>query len=193
MGRDAEIRLWQNRLALVWFPAGKYCAWPWMCMSSSFSMWKWCPVFTVRDLALLSSRWSHPASERCPLPESPDLSLFSLLLSLPLPLFLLNFYLSYKPNLLLLCFGCFMSGCLPLWTSFSSVITFPPLTPASYLSLVHCLSSPFPPSSVTSFIFLISPHVDCVVECQRGKTRPLCEGNPGSTSPHDPCFLWSAQ
>lgn len=47
-------------------------------------------MFTVRDLAPLSSRWSRPASERAPSPQSPALSLFSLLSSPPLPLFPLH-------------------------------------------------------------------------------------------------------
>lgn len=72
------------------------------------SMWKWCPVFTVRDLALLSSRWSRPASERAPpppSPQSPDRPDFPLLLLIS-PSF--PSYLSFPPGLLLL-FSVFLS------------------------------------------------------------------------------------
>lgn len=129
-------------------------------------------MFTVRDLAPLSSRWSRPASERAPSPQSPALSLSSPLSSPPLPLFPLHliyhsnpissssfpfsFHLALPPTLSIA-----VSYFFPPHSTFTSCPLPPPLLlsptfPSSLLALVRLLS--FLP------LFLL-----CVVECQRGE------------------------
>lgn len=74
-------------LGVLWWADGAKKVWNW-CLnlfSWSSSMWKWCPVFTVRDLAPLSSRWSHPASESPVAPQPRSLPLFSSLISSSFP------------------------------------------------------------------------------------------------------------
>ena len=113
-------------------------------------------MFTVRDLAPLSSRWSSPASERAPSPQSPARSLSSLLSSPPLPLFPLHLIFHSNP---------ISSSSFP----FSFHLVLPPtlsflLSPPSlYLHLSPCpLSPPLPAQPYFSFLPLCPPCVSCL-------------------------------
>lgn len=131
-------------------------------------------MFTVRDLAPLSSRWSRPASERAPSPQSPALSLFSPLSSPPLPLFPLH--LIYHSNPISSSSSPFFFHLLlPPTLSITVSYFFPP---SLYLHLTPCpfppssfLLSPTFPSSLFALLRLLSflPLLLCVVECQRGE------------------------
>lgn len=135
----------------------------------SFSMWKWSPVFTVRDLAPLSSRWSSPASERAPSPQSPARSLSSLLSSPPLPLFPLHLIFHSNP-ISSSSFPFSFHLVLPPTLSITVSYFFPP---SLYLHLSPCPLSPpslLSPTFLSSlFALLVSPvflsFSVCVVKC----------------------------
>lgn len=140
-----------------------------------FSMRKWCPVFTVRDLAPLSSRWSRPASERAPSPQSPALSLFSLFSSLLLPLFPLHL-ISHSNPINSSSFSVSFHVLLPPTWSVSFLL-FPKL--CLHLSPVFPVSlfSPFASSLFAPFISFIFP-LGCVVKRVKrlwGDARSLLE------------------
>lgn len=166
--------------------------------SWSFSMWKWSPVFTVRDLALLSSRWSRPASERAPSPQSPVLSLLSLLSSpIPSTSFFPLHLISHSNPISSASFPFSFHLLLPPTLSIT-VSYFFPLTHLSPLSLVSPLCSAcllFLPPSLHAFGSRLS---SSLILCSRvskkrlwGEARSLWEGDAGSPSPPDPWSLCS--
>lgn len=144
-------------------------------------------MFTVRDLALLSSRWSGPASERAPSPQSLQLSPSSLLSSPQLPLYLLHlifhsdsissssspFHLSLSPTSSI--------------TVFSSALTSPPCPLPSLSAQPYFLFLPLCPPSSSFSLSLFK----CVVKQQQGRSQ--ISGGRGNrhTSPPDPWSLRS--
>lgn len=139
----------------------------------SFSMWKWSPVFTVRDLALLSSRWSRSASERAPSPQSLQLSPSSLF-SHPFHFLFSSSILSFIQNqsppplfpffLSSLAASHFEARFVFFFISFPSPLPHVPCPP-SLLSPTFLL----PPSLPSFASHLSSSFFLCVVECQRGE------------------------
>lgn len=123
-------------------------------------------MFTVRDLAPLSSRWSRPASERAPSPQSPALSLSlsaSSLLSHPLhvlfsPSILSVIQTQSPPPLFPLYFHLFLPPTLSITVSYFFPTSTAPLCPSTFPP------SPLSPLRLPSFFLLYS-----VKHCQRGE------------------------
>lgn len=119
-------------------------------------------MFTVRDLALLSSRWSHPASERAPSPQSPALSLFSWLSSPPLlhfPPSILSFVQTQSP---------------PSLFTFSFNLLLPPTLSiaVSYFFPAHLSPCPLPSPQPYFFFLPLRPpsssvFFSCFILCSR--------------------------
>lgn len=156
-------------------------------------------MFTVRDLALLSSRWSRPASERAPSPQSPALFLFSLLSSLPLPLFCLHLIFHSDPissSSFPFSFHLLLPSTLSITVSYFSPLTLPsPLShvPCCFLSAQLLYFCFFPLCPPLSPIFLSL----CIRMSKRRKCYKVkpdhWEGVTDSTSPPDPWSLCSVE